>query len=70
MPDIHPDKISSDPEVNCAECMKKMPLSAAYDPDDMDYDESFCARECFEAWNRKMARERERSAGGTEDAAQ
>lgn len=57
MPNVNPDHAAQDPEVNCAECMKKVRSAEAYDPEGLDAEMSFCGLECYEAWTRKAARE-------------
>lgn len=70
MSDIHRGKDEVDPAVRCAECMKETLKSQAYDPEGMDYEENFCAVECYEAWNRKLVsdREKQREEGVSADA--
>jgi hypothetical protein len=66
MSNIHRGKDELDPAVYCAECMKEILTSQAYDPEGMDYEENFCAIECYEAWNRKLVSERENDGGDEE----
>lgn len=64
MPDVNPKKASLDPVVNCAECMKTIPSSEAYDPEGTDDAMCFCGRECYEAWRRGVARKVAAPTGG------
>lgn len=63
MSNIHRGKDELDPVVHCAECMKEILKSQAYDPEGMDYEENFCASECYDAWNRKVLSDRAKDRG-------
>lgn len=68
MPNVNPKKASLDPVVSCAECMRTIPSSEAYDPEGSDYVMCFCGLECYEAWRRNAERELEAADRKNQDA--